>query len=75
MEYSYRVFLLPKTGNHANSSDLAVEFIDVNALDDEARQGIEQAVTLLKNTRDCCRTPWTDETGRCCQQSPISSGV
>ena len=48
MEYSYRVFLLPKTGNHANSSDLAVEFINLNALDDEARQGIEQAVTLLK---------------------------
>ena len=48
IEYSYKVFLVPKTGNHANASDLAVEFIDVNGLDEGARQEIEQAITLLK---------------------------
>ena len=48
MEYSYKVFLVPKTGNHANSSDLAVEFIDVNSLDEAGKQEIEQAITLLK---------------------------
>ena len=57
MEYSYRVFLLPKTGNHANSSDLAVEFINVNALDDEARQRIEQVVTLLKTRETAVAHP------------------
>lgn len=48
MEYSYRVFLVPKTGNHAGSSELAVEFINVTELDDERRAAYEQAVTLLK---------------------------
>ena len=57
MEYSYRVFLLPKTGNHANSSDLAVEFINVNALDDEAKRSIEQAVTLLKTRETAVAHP------------------
>ena len=48
MEYSYRVFLAPKTGNHANSSDLAVEFVNVNGLDEAARQAMERAISLLK---------------------------
>ena len=47
-EYSYKVFLLPKTGNHAGSSELAVEFINVAELDDDRRAAYEQAVTLLK---------------------------
>ena len=57
MEYSYRVFLLPKTGNHANSSDLAVEFINVTELDDEAKQNIEQVVTLLKTRETAVAHP------------------
>ena len=48
LEYSYKVFLLPKTGNHAGSSELAVEFINVAELDDDRREAYEQAVTLLK---------------------------
>jgi len=48
LEYSYRVFLLPKTGNHAKSSHLAVEFINVRDLDDQARDAYERTVTLLK---------------------------
>ena len=48
MEYSYKVFLVPKTGNHANSSDLAVEFINVNSLDETERQAFERAIALLK---------------------------
>lgn len=48
MEFSYRVFLLPKTGNHIKSSEIAVEFIDVNKVSDESRQQLERAVTLVK---------------------------
>ena len=48
MEYSYKVFLIPKTGNHANSSDLAVEFVNVNSLDETERQAFERAISLLK---------------------------
>ena len=57
MEYSFRVFLLPKTGNHAKSSDLAVEFINLNALDDDSRQEFERAVTLLKTRESAVANP------------------
>ena len=57
MEYSYKVFLLPKTGNHAKSSDLAVEFINLNALDTDARQEFERAVTLLKTRESAVAHP------------------
>ena len=57
MEYSYRVFLLPKTGNHANSSDLAVEFINLNALYDDSRQAFERTVTLLKTRESAVAHP------------------
>ena len=48
MEYSYRVFLLPKIGNHAKSSDLAIEFINVASLDEKSMEQYESIVTLLK---------------------------
>ena len=48
MEYSFRVFLLPKIGNHANSSDLAVEFINVDNLSVEDMSAIERLVGLIK---------------------------
>ena len=57
MEYSYKVFLIPKTGNHASSSDLAVEFIDVSALDEVAREDIERAITLLKTRETAVAHP------------------
>ncbi len=57
MEYSYRVFLVPKTGNHATSSDIAVEFINLNALDDDSRHEFERAVTLLKTRESAVAHP------------------
>ena len=57
LEYSYRVFLIPKTGNHANSSELAVDFIDVTALDDDAKEDIERAITLLKTKETAVAHP------------------
>jgi hypothetical protein len=48
MEYSYKVFLLPKIGNHAKSADLAVEFIDVSQLNERDIKEYEKIVTLLK---------------------------
>ena len=57
MEYSYKVFLLPKTGNHAKSSDLAVEFINVNQLDDSKIEEYERVVALLKTREVQVRNP------------------
>ncbi len=57
MEYSYKVFLLPKTGNHARSSDLAVEFINIASLDEKSRESYERAVTLLKTRESAVAYP------------------
>ena len=39
---------MPKLGNHAKSSDLAVEFVNVNSLTEEERHNYEQGVAFIK---------------------------
>lgn len=63
MEYSYKVFLLPKTGNHRKSSDLAVEFINVSELDDQTREVYERTVTLLKTRERAVAFPGARKPG------------
>ena len=57
LEYSFRVFLIPKTGNHADSSDIAVDFIDVTALDEDTKEDIKRAITLLKTKETAVAHP------------------
>ncbi|GGO67745.1 DUF3644 domain-containing protein [Bowmanella pacifica] len=47
-KYRVRAFLVPKLGNHAKSSDIAIEFINVNKLTDEERVNYEQGVAFIK---------------------------
>ncbi|WP_281213545.1 DUF3644 domain-containing protein [Shewanella insulae] len=47
-KYRIRAMLVPKLGNHAKSSDIAVEFINVNKLTEEERQNYEQGVAFIK---------------------------
>ena len=51
-KYRLRAFLVPKLGNHATSSDLAVEFINVNSLSDDQLQNYEQAVAFIKGVEN-----------------------
>ncbi|GGW87304.1 DUF3644 domain-containing protein [Alteromonas halophila] len=51
-KYRLRAFLVPKLGNHATSSDLAVEFINVNSLSEEQLQNYEQAVAFIKGVEN-----------------------
>lgn len=50
-EYSFKVFLLPKIGNHRNSSDLAVEFIDFDLADKNQKENFEKIQALIKEKR------------------------
>lgn len=47
-EFCFRVYLLPKTGNREESSDIAMEFIKYDANDPEGMKKLEQLVTLIK---------------------------
>jgi hypothetical protein len=47
-KYRVRAFLVPKLGNHASSSDFAVEFINVNKLTEDELQNYEQGVAFIK---------------------------
>ncbi|MFB2680338.1 DUF3644 domain-containing protein [Shewanella mangrovisoli] len=47
-KYRIRAFLIPKIGNHAKTSDLAVEFINTNKLTDEELRSYEQGIAFIK---------------------------
>ncbi|MEO8612208.1 MAG: DUF3644 domain-containing protein [Chloroflexota bacterium] len=50
-QYSFRVFLIPKTGNHENSSDLAIEFVRYDANNPEEMKEYERMVGLITEKR------------------------
>jgi hypothetical protein len=45
--YDFRIRLIPKTGNKTNA-DAAIEFVNVDALDDEAREKLEQTMVIIR---------------------------
>lgn len=47
-KYRVRAFLVPKLGNHAKSSDIAVEFINVDKLSEDELASYEQGVAFIK---------------------------
>ena len=51
MEYSFRVFLIPQTGNNINSSDRSIEFIKKSDLSDEDYEKVKNDITLIKNKK------------------------
>jgi hypothetical protein len=44
--YSFRVFLVPKTGNHRGSSDVALEFVKISDNPDDLKQLQRQIVAI-----------------------------
>lgn len=49
--YSFRVYLVPKIGNHRSSSDTAIEFIKYDPSHPEQFKDIEKDITLIKEKR------------------------
>lgn len=49
--YSFRVFMIPKVGNHLESSDLAVEFIKYDPDNQDEYASYEKLLYVLKNKR------------------------
>lgn len=47
-QYRIRALLVPKLGNHAKSSDIAVEFINVNKLSEDELKNYEQGIAFIK---------------------------
>ena len=46
--YSYKVFLIPKVGSHAKSSDTAVEFVKYDPLKRDEMKQYDRVVALIK---------------------------
>ena len=46
--YEFRVILIPKIGNKTNN-EMAIEFLNVNELDEERRTQFEQALVLVRD--------------------------
>lgn len=51
MEYSFRVFLIPQTGNNINSADKSIEFIKKSDLTEEQYETLKKDIALIKNKR------------------------
>lgn len=49
-KYSFRVFLLPRIGNHKSSSDIAVEFVKYNPNDPEYKE-LRRQIALVKEKK------------------------
>jgi len=48
MKYSFRAFLIPKIGNHASSSDIAIEYVKYDPNNPEDMEKYERQIALLK---------------------------
>ncbi|PHM25102.1 DUF3644 domain-containing protein [Xenorhabdus budapestensis] len=51
-KYRIRAFLVPKLGNHASSSDIAIEFINVNKLTENERANYDQGIAFIKGVEN-----------------------
>lgn len=47
-KYSFRVFLIPKIGNHNSSSDITIEFIKYDPENQEDMEAYKKHITLIK---------------------------
>lgn len=47
--YSFRVYLIPKVGNHESSSDIAFEFVKYDADKPEDMEALRHQVTLIRD--------------------------
>lgn len=47
--YSFRVYLIPKVGNHESSSDLAFEFVKFDPDNPDDMKALEHQVTLIRD--------------------------
>ena len=50
-KFSFRVFLIPKIGNHENTSDLAVEFIKYDPENHESFEEFRKQIALIRETK------------------------
>ncbi len=48
-KFAFRVFLVPKTGNHTTSSDLAYEFVKYDPAHPEEMAKLQKQITLIKD--------------------------
>jgi hypothetical protein len=46
--YSYKVFLIPKVGTHAKSSDMAIEFVRYDLTKPEEMKQYERLIAMIK---------------------------
>jgi len=48
-KFSFKVFLIPKIGNHRNTSDIAMEFVDFDLASKDQQDNLEKIQTLIKD--------------------------
>ncbi len=47
-QYCFRAFLIPRVGNHATSSDVAIDFVKYDPDDQEAMEKLQKQIVMVK---------------------------
>jgi len=47
-DYAFRAYLVPKVGNHENSSDVTIEFVKADGLDENRKRRLTRVTALIK---------------------------
>lgn len=63
-QFSFRVYLIPKTGNHESSSDLAFEFVKYDPSKPEDMKALQRHVALIKERQVPVANPGTYKPSR-----------
>jgi Protein of unknown function (DUF3644) len=76
LQFSYKVFIVPKLANHQNQDTLAVEFIKYDSKNPEEMEQYEKIVTLMKVNQISVVNPGRLKPGEICKEiEPIVKKV
>jgi len=73
--YVYKIYLIPMTGNHRRSSDLAVQCISNDETNPELAEALDRAIILTKKERVHVANPGTLRPKAVCEQVAKSLGI
>lgn len=57
LNYSHKLFLLPKTANHQSRESIAVEWVPIEEYDEEERKKIDQVNAIIKRKQVQAKNP------------------
>ncbi|MFW6030498.1 MAG: DUF3644 domain-containing protein [Halanaerobiales bacterium] len=68
MNFSHKLFLLPKTSNHQSKDSIAIEWVDINSLTTDEIKEIEKISAIIKQKHIPVKNPGTLKPSEVCNR-------